>query len=105
MKMKRCPFCGGKAELQETVFPARRKMNCNTKEQAIELQKEFESLGVVQYSSVFMREILNHGKWCVVVELKAFTPRCRDNHCPGRGLARYHSPDEAVTAWNRRADK
>lgn len=88
--------------MNETVFPPKRKMTCKTKEQAEELQKEFESFGVVNYSSVFQRERRHAGKWGVLVELRCFIPRCQNVKCPGRSIARFHFPEDAITSWNRR---
>lgn len=109
MELKPCPFCGGESEIYaERSFPYRRKSLCENEEAAKAKLEEYKTIGTVVHYSIgprIMQRANMKGKktkWGIVVEMKAFIPRCCNSNCLGRTQIMFLTEKEAVEAWNRR---
>ena len=108
-ELKACPFCGGKAEIYtDRNFPRMGKTLCTSEEEARGKLKEYMAIGTVHSYSIGPRRMQRANmktpktKWCVVVEMKAFIPRCCKSDCLGRSQLMFLSEKEAVESWNTR---
>lgn len=109
-KLRPCPFCGGKTEIYaERTFPYRGKATCESEEEAREKLEEYRAIGTVVNCHIGPRSMQRSNmkkakvKWGVVVEMRAFIPRCCSSDCLGRTQVMFLTEKEALDAWNRRS--
>lgn len=110
-ELKACPFCGGKAEIYTgRNFPHMGKSLCTSEEEARGELKKYMEIGTVHSYRIGSGRMQRANmktpktKWGVVVEMKAFIPRCCKSGCLGRTQNMFLSEKEAAESWNTRHD-
>ena len=90
VELKRCPFCGGEAEIHKRLETY--SETCNKKKDIPEGAKYIRKIERADGSSYceFRRYV--------------FIARCKDTECIGRIARPYKSENNATEAWNRRTD-
>ena len=86
--LKPCPFCGGKAELKK-----------------VEISNGYNRKGVVPPGAVFVEKRETSRGMVIRWKRIGYTIHCNTEHCicqPDR--LKYRTEEEAVEAWNRRAE-
>lgn len=108
-KLMPCPFCGGEAEIYaDRTFPYRGKATCGTEDEAQKKLEEYRAIGTVVKYDIGPHSMLRANmkaakvKWGVVVEMRAYIPRCCNSDCLGRTQSMFLTEKEATEAWNRR---
>ena len=88
-ELKLCPFCGAAAKIHQSEFPTE---IVNLREN---LPRGTRIIKEIRYPN---------GEWKMQVRKPAYTPQCSDETCIGRLRKQYKSEEEAVEAWNERAE-
>ena len=86
-KLEPCPFCGGKAAIYNSEFPAK------LSQYKRDIPKGSRIIRSVKYPQ---------GKIWWEYRQPAFVPKCLDTKCLGRIHRLFETEDDAIEAWNRR---
>lgn len=91
MNLKPCPFCGGEAVMHERFDSISKYVH-----KKAEIPKNAKFLRSTKYAS---------GVLYYEYREKVFIPQCCDTSCIGRSQRMFKSEEDAVEAWNRRAEE
>lgn len=106
-----CPFCGGPAEIYTGRFFPSAGKNFHTEAAAREwlaknVQPNSRDFGVRlnKASERYGQQKYFRGAWHAWYDRPAYVPRCMETQCADRSAVMYRTEQEAIDAWNRRAE-
>jgi|GEM_PF-2123827 len=88
-ELKSCPFCGGTAELHKRYHS---------------IEEIVDEESAIPKDAKYLYKKITPEKEMYFFRRKLYIPRCVDTRCIGRNSKPFFNKDEAIEAWNRRAD-